>query len=75
MFGMRLQIAPMHEEAVAQAAEHAHEADASGISNAAMVVVVGNIQALVQTIFDAPVSPIQVQPLLGVEAFGWRARD
>jgi hypothetical protein len=55
MFRMGLQIPPVHEEAIGQAAEHAHEADAARISDPATVVVIGHIQPLVQTIFDSPV--------------------
>lgn len=73
---MRLVRSPLHEEAVAQAAEQAHDEHAGGEADAAAVVVVRNVQALVQTIFDAAkTAPVQLQPLLGVQLLWWGAGD
>ena len=59
---------PFHEEAVADAAEQTRDEEGARVANAAAIVVVGNVQALVQTVFDAAkTSPVQFQPLLCVE--------
>jgi hypothetical protein len=50
---VRLMGLPFHEEAVAQAAEQAHDEDAGREANPAAVVIVGDIQALVQPVFDS----------------------
>jgi hypothetical protein len=42
--------------------------------DAATIVVMGNIQTLVQAVFDAAKSrPVQLQPFLGIELSGWGA--
>ncbi len=53
VFGMGLMRAPFHEQAVADAAEQARHEHRIGVANAAAIVVVGNVQALVQTVFNA----------------------
>jgi len=53
MFGVRLVGAPLHEQAVAEAAEQAPNEHARGGADAAAVVIMRNVQALVQTIFNA----------------------
>ena len=71
VLGMRLVGAPFHEQAVAEASEQAHDEHAGGEADAAAVVVLGDVQALVQAVFDAAKAGlVQVQPLLGVESFG-----
>ena len=65
ILGVRLTGTPLHEEAVAQAAEQTHDVQAGRETDAAAVVVMRNVQALMQTIFDAAkTSPVQRQPLL-----------
>ena len=67
VFGMLLAATPLHEQAVAQTAKHAHDPKARTEANAAAVVVVGNVQALVQPVFNAPISAVKLEPALGVE--------
>lgn len=43
---------PFHEEAVGEPSKQAHNPHALGVANAASVVVLGDIQTLVQTVFD-----------------------
>jgi hypothetical protein len=45
--------APLHKEAVGQAPEQAQHRHAVGVSDAAAVVVVRNIQSLVKAVFNA----------------------
>ena len=74
VLGVRLISAPLHEQAVAEAAEQAHDEHAGREADAAAVVVLGDVQALVQAIFDATKTlTVQIQPLLGVELVGWGA--
>lgn len=71
MFGVRLVGAPLHEQAVTNAAEQAPNQHAWGSAEAAAVVIVGNVQALVQTVFNAAkTSPVQLEPSLGVKLVG-----
>jgi len=67
---LTLEAAPVHEEAVAQAAEHAHDPHGARIADAAAVVVVGNVQALVQAAFDAPGCAVELKPAGGIELLG-----
>lgn len=53
VFGVGLMRAPFHKEAVGQPSEHSHDPHPLGVANATAVVVVRNIQALVQAVFDA----------------------
>ena len=55
--GFLLPAAPMHEEAIAEATEHANDPHGLGQAHAALVVAVGDVQALVQAAFDAPRPP------------------
>ena len=63
-------LAPFHEETVGQASEHAKNPDAVIALNAAPVIVVGDIQTLVQSAFDPPARPIELEPLHRVQTFG-----
>jgi hypothetical protein len=55
--------APLHKEAVGQAAEDAQDAHAVGMADAAAVVIVRDIQPLVQAVFDAPkAATIELEP-------------
>jgi len=52
MWGFLLPAAPVHKEAVAEAAKHPDDAHGTGPAHAALIVAVRNIQALVQAAFD-----------------------
>jgi len=68
---MRLVRAPLHEEAVADAPEQPGYKQGVRMANATTVIVMGNVQTLVQAVFDAAKTrPVKLQPLLGVELFG-----
>jgi hypothetical protein len=42
------------------------------MANSATIIVMGNVQTLVQAVFDAAKTrPVELQPLLGVELFGF----
>jgi len=58
-------IAPLDEQAVGQAAKHAKDQNALITLDPAPIVVVGDVQPLVQTAFNAPGPPVQEQPKLG----------
>jgi hypothetical protein len=71
---MALMSAPLHEQAVADAAEQTRHEHAARVANATTVVVVRNIQALVQAVFDAAkTGAVQFQPLWRVEFLRFRA--
>lgn len=73
---MGLMGAPLHEEAVADAPEQAGDHHGVRMANPAPIVVMGNVQTLVQAVFDAAkTGAVQLQPLLGVEPLGWCAGD
>jgi len=74
VLGFLLPTAPMHEEAVAEAAEHPDDSHGLGQAHAALVVAVRDVQALVQAAFDAPSGPVAFQPLRGVQLGGRQAR-
>ncbi len=41
------------------------------MANTATIIIMGNVQTLVQAVFDAAKTrPVKLQPLLGVELFG-----
>ena len=76
IFRMGLMRAPLHEEAVADAPEQAGHKHGVRVANPATIVVMGNVQTLVQAVFDAAKArPVQLQPFLGIEPFGWSAGD
>jgi hypothetical protein len=76
IFWMGLMGAPLHEEAVADAPEQAGDPHGVRMANPAPIVVMGNVQTLVQAVFDAAkTSAVEFQPLLGVEPLGWSAGD
>ena len=65
IFRMGLMRAPLHEEAVADAPEQPGHKHGVRMANAATVIVMGNVQTLVQTVFDAAKPrPVKLQPLL-----------
>lgn len=68
--------APLHEETVADTAEQTGYKHGVRMADAAAIIVMGNVQPLVQAVFDAAKArPVQLQPLLGIERFGWGAGD
>jgi hypothetical protein len=72
--GMGLMRAPFHEEAVADASEDTGHEHGVRMVNAAAIIIVGNIQTLMQTVFDAAITrPVEFQPLLSIELLGWGA--
>ncbi len=77
MFGVEFSLAgtPVDEEAVAQAPKHPHDPHGLRLADAAAVVVVRNVQALMQTAFDAPACAVQFQPAPGIELPGCRTGD
>jgi len=69
--GTGLMGAPLHEETVADTPEQTGHKHGVRVANAATIIIMGNVQTLVQAVFDAAKSrPIQLQPFLGVELFG-----
>jgi len=73
---MGLMRAPLHEEAVADAAEQTSHEHAVRVPNPATVIVMGNVQTLVEPIFNAgKPAAIKLQPCLGVEFGRFSAGD
>jgi len=71
ILGMGLIRAPLQEEAVADAPEQPGHKHGVRMANAATVVIMGNVQTLVQAVFDAAKArAVELQPLLGVELMG-----
>jgi hypothetical protein len=71
ILGMGLMRAPLQEEAVADAPEQPGHKHGVRMANAATVVIMGNVQTLVQAVFDAAKArAVELQPLLGVELMG-----
>ena len=73
VLGLLLSAAPMHEQAVGEAAKQAHHAHGFGFADSALVVEVRDVQSLVQPAFNAPGGPVVLQPLRGVQALGRQA--
>ena len=68
MLGMSLVATPLHEEAVAHAAEHPHDGHGRRAANAGAVVILRDVQPLMQAIFDAAkAGPVKLQPFLRIE--------
>ena len=61
---------PVHEQADADAAEHAQHPDGVAMTHAAAIFISTDIQALVQAGFHAPITALGLQPLLGPERLG-----
>lgn len=68
-------VTPMHKEAVGQPAEHAHDPKAMGTADAAAVVILRDVQAQMETIFNIPSQSIVVEPGLGIEAGRFQTGD
>ncbi len=76
IFRMALMSAPLHEEAVADAPEQTGHKHGVRVANSATVVILGDVQTLVEAVFDAAKTrPIQLQPLLGIEFLRWGAGE
>lgn len=72
--GFGLVATPLHKEAVGQAAEHAQNPQGLGPTYPAAVVVEGNVQALMEAIFNPPPLAVGLQPVRGIELVWWKAR-
>ena len=59
---------PLHEEAIAQAQHHSENQHSVVVAHPAAVVIVGDIQALMQTVLNAPGIPVQTQPVCRIES-------
>jgi len=71
---MGLMRAPLHEEAVADTPEQTGHKHGVRMANPATIIVLGNVQTLVQAVFDAAKTrPVKLQPLPGVELLGFGA--
>ena len=66
---------PLHEEAIAQAQHHSENQHRVVVAHPAAVVVVGDIQALMQTVLNAPIIPVQTQPVCRIESRGLDTGD
>jgi hypothetical protein len=67
---------PLHEEAIADAKEQTHNEHAGRETNPAPVVVVRDVQALVQAVFDAAkTGPVELQPPLGIQFLRFSAGE
>jgi hypothetical protein len=59
---------PLDEEAIAQAKHHSENQHGIVVAHPAAVIVMGDIQALVQTALNAPMIPVQTQPVSRIES-------
>lgn len=66
---------PVEAEAVAEAAEHSHEEHGAGCAHAAEVVEVADVEAVVESAFDAPGLAVELEPVEGGEFFGGAAGE
>jgi hypothetical protein len=73
VLGFSLSAAPMHEETVAEAPKHAHDSHRVWPADPALVVEMRHVQSLVQSAFDAPGRPVELQPLSGIQGLGYKA--
>src|SRR5262249_53767228 len=67
--------APFHEKAITEAQHHSENQDSVMVTDPAAVVVVGDIQALMQTALNAPGVPVQTYPVCGIQTRGLQAGD
>ena len=71
VLGLGLARAPFHEEAVGQATNDAQHEHGVGMSNAATIVILRDVEPLVQAVFDAAeAATIEPQPGLGIQLLG-----
>ena len=66
---------PLYEEAIAQAQHHSENQHRVVVAHPAAVVVVGDIQALMLTTLNAPIIPVQTQPVCRIESRGLDTGD
>lgn len=69
MSGLGLIGDPFDTQTVGQAAEDGQNTHAVSVAHPAEIIAVGNVQSLMESVFDSPVGAIEPQPTLGVEAF------
>ncbi len=67
--------APVHEEADAQTAKEAEEAHGVAVAHAALVFLGGDVEALVEPVFDAPARAVELEPAGGGEPCGLGAGE
>ena len=67
--------APFHEKAITETQHHSENQDSVMVTDPAAVVVVGDIQALMQTALNAPGVPVQTYPVCGIQTRGLQAGD
>ena len=60
----------MQAEAVADATEHSHEEHGGGLAHSAQIIEVADVEALVESAFDAPGSAVEFEPGQGIESLG-----
>jgi len=75
VFWFLLPTAPMHEKAVTETAQHSGHTQGLWLAHATQIVQMGDVQALVQAVFDAPGGPVVFEPLGGVEFCGGNTGD
>jgi len=76
IFRMWLMGPPLQEKAIADAEEQTHDEHAGRETNPASVVVVRDVQALVQAVFNAAkTGPVELQPPLGVQFLRFSAGE
>jgi fumarate reductase subunit C len=71
----RPMLLPFDKEAVGNPPKHAEHQNAFVALNAAPVVVVGNIEALVKAALNAPTLAVEFQPAGSIESLRWRTGD
>src|SRR6516162_2155459 len=67
--------APFHEKAITETQHHSENQDSVMVTDPAAVVVVGDIQALMQTALNAPGVPVETYPVCGIQTRGLQAGD
>ena len=70
MSGLFLAAAPVHEEAVAEAAEHPHHPHGLGFEVPAKVVPVPDVQRLAEAVLNAPDCPVGLETWGGAQGLG-----
>ena len=67
--------APLHEEAVGEAAHESEDEHDVGMADATAIVVVGDVEALVKSGLDAPGLAIELEPADGIQLVGFETGD
>ncbi len=60
----------MQTKAVADATEHSHKEHGGRLAHAAQIIEVADVEALVESAFDAPGSAVEFKPEQGIERLG-----